>query len=57
MGLELIILIWHWGLHSLSPIHMQLVSIEVTVDFFGKLGSVYALLNILSKAMQIFNMD
>ena len=36
---------------------MQLVSIEVTVDFFGKLGSVYALFNILSKPMQIFNMD
>ena len=42
---------------SLSHSRAACANKDNIIDFFGKLGSVYARLNIISKPMQIFNMD
>ena len=42
---------------SLSFLRAKATNPQVIEDFFGKLGSIYARLNILTKPMQVYNVD
>ena len=53
---------WHLNLtlqsaQSLSFLRAKPTNPQIIEDFFGKLGSMYARLNILTKPMQVYNVD
>ena len=46
-----------WSAQSLSFLRAKATNPQVIEDFFGKLGSIFARLNILTKPMQVYNVD